>query len=269
MLAPVVACLTLPVAGPAAAADGPIVQAMYDSAHSTVIRAHMGFHLEAGVGWEAEQVGAQVATFDVRIARTSMTAASRSEWRYPTRLQHLAVVDAERHQGNLEVRKLLRLALVRGQNLCVSTRATDTLGNVSGWTPKLCVTRFLDEGSMHVRGAVKRLRNTHYWGGTATSIKPGGALEIRGVPQGSQVEVLGSTGTPTTGDGSVYIMGWLTNSYGKLGSAGWWHPAPRYHQRAWADRLTKRTGPVRLRPHLYTPKATVPIEGIAVIPPWA
>jgi len=252
---------------PATAAEGPIVGVGYRTPYPTMVRGDVTYVIDAGVGWPAEAEGAVVAALDVRVARTSMTAAARAPWAYPARLQRLPVTTGERHQGNLDVRKVLGFSVAQGQVLCISARAADTRGNVGDWSEQVCVTRFLDDRRLERHATTKRISSSRDWAGSATSLGRHGSLVLRGVPRGGRVVVLWARGTYGHLDGDVDVTGPGATRAVRLCTLGAWAERPRYQLREDCPRVPARRGPVRLR--FVGPSATVAIEGIAVVPRWA
>lgn len=254
-------------ADPGAAADGPSVSAMYRLPMSTTMRRSVAWTLDAGVNWPAEQQGAEIASFDVRVARTPMTAARRSDWRYPERLQSIAVTPSERGRGNLAgARKIVRIPVAKGQVFCLSSRATDTLGNVGAWESQICITRFLDDRRLLRGDGVRGVEGDRFWGGSASVVGPRGTLLLRRVPQNSYVRVLWAPGSPDGGPEKVRIAGPEMQGrvrYCRLGGA--YNKFGR-HRQSYCPRMTPRRGPIRI---LGGGGEPVAIEGVAVTPDWA
>lgn len=271
--------LAVPLTGPdvapalaetGTADEGPSVQTMWHTAtgRSLLVRSGVRWNLDAGVGWPAEEQGAEVASYDVRLARTPMTATRQAEWHYPDRLQGWAVSGPERGRGNQEVRKRLRLKAARGQVLCLSSRATDTLGNVGHWSTTQCVTRLADDRRLLRLAGAHPARGDRYWRGSATVLDPGGALLMRRVPAGSRVDVLYATkggGGPRAVvagvDGRVELC--ELNVYSKVGRH---HRLSGCSREVPARRNGAAHGPLWILGRQYDPVA---IEGIAITPAWA
>ena len=73
-----------------------------------------------------------------------------------------------------------RFTLGVGDRWCVQVRATDRVGNTSGWSAPRCTTRFTDDRSLHARHGWKRVHGGYLATGT-TSIRKGAVLRGRRV----------------------------------------------------------------------------------------
>lgn len=250
-----------------AASGGPSTSGYLVSPYSSLTRRVVRLRVDAMAGWAGEQQGAQVASVDVRLSRTVMTAPRQTSWVYPPRLQGMAIRDGERHQGNLQDRKVVRLPVAQGQVMCASTRATDTLGNVGEWEQQQCVVRFLDDRRLERHGDVRTLKDRRYWKGAASGLERSGALVVRGVPRGARMIVLWGHGREKYVDGDVEMTGRAARGRVVMCRAGAWHDRPVYGRRETCAKVPARRGAVRLRAGRVSP--TVAVEGVAVLPPWA
>jgi hypothetical protein len=229
------------------------------SAAPTVTARRQTFEIHPNT-WTSE-----IASFDVRVSRTAMTAARPSGWTQPPQLQGLAPSTPATDQRLVIARLVLPVA--QGQVLCVSARARSTAGALSPWTDPACVIRFVDESRLLRRGPATVLVDRRFWGGRATAIPAGTDLVLPHAPAHSRVAVL-TTEYPRYAARDtvmVYQRGARRMFFSFLTARS---PGRRPHYSAVTvgGRLSVRAGEVRLTNDAAT---TVPVEGLAVLPLWA
>lgn len=98
-----------------------------------------------------------------------------------------------------------QVALAAGYQSCISVRARDTLGNVSGWSAERCVSRPLDDRSLGAAttGWTRSTSSAFYLGTATWTTRTGAALAISGA-RARQVYVLATT-CSTCGSLAVYL----------------------------------------------------------------
>ncbi|HTW13939.1 MAG TPA: hypothetical protein VMF51_02360 [Nocardioides sp.] len=252
-----------PVAADPVAVAGPAVWVSARAEFDTTVERTVRFTLDATTGPETPE--AEIASYDVRVARTPMSSSRRAAWRYPARLQ----IHEVRAGGGDGERRQLRLGVARGRVLCVSARATDTLGNVGAWSNDSCVTRFLHERRLIHHGDVRRVRDDRYWGGAGARIGGGGSLVLRSVPQGSRVVVLWAEERDWATSGTGTVTGVGDRGPRRLCSGpfgGWSEKNPDYRRRDRCSKRQGRHGPVRV--HARWDPPTAPVQGLAIVPAW-
>jgi hypothetical protein len=205
-----------------------------------------------------------IGSFDVRVSRSSMTAAGSSPWTYP---ETLMSIPAHRSPGDGMVENArVRLPVAPGQALCASARARDAAGNVGDWSPMSCAVRFLDDGSLRRHGPVRRLHDHHYSGGRATALRGRGELVLRGAQPNSIVAVL--TSEEPRRSRRSYVVVRVPGHRREVDAClvGRADVRTRRYSVASACRATARWGPIRLRSSEGSLSAAV--DGVALLPRW-
>ena len=126
-----------------------------------------------------------VATTDVRIRYSLGAAKAVGAWTYPAAWQGIT--------GSLDLTRTVR----PGSTYCLSTRATDTRGNVSAWTTGVCTAVALDEKALKKTGSWKKASSANYFGGTTLQPKSSGAS--LSTPVRAQTVWIIATTCPTCG----------------------------------------------------------------------
>ena len=98
------------------------------------------------------------------------------------------------------------VGMAAGYEYCVSVRATDKVGNVSGWTVDRCAAAALEDRSLVSTGNVSRVTWSGYHASNATQLRAYGAKLTYAKVSARQVGVLVRT-CPTCGPVEVYING--------------------------------------------------------------
>jgi hypothetical protein len=98
------------------------------------------------------------------------------------------------------------IGLVAGYEYCVSARARDAAGNVSGWTPDRCFSRPSDDRAMGAATGWTRAANSAYYLGTATVTTKGGISVSRSSVQAKRLWLI-ATKCSTCGSLTVYYNG--------------------------------------------------------------
>jgi hypothetical protein len=118
------------------------------------------------VVWLGADAGSGVASYDVQYRRAAWNAAGFGTWVQPAVWQHTTA-----RSGTL--------ALAVGVDYCVSVRARDVAGNVSGWSVPRCVARALDDRAMVASAGWTRSSGTPYYLRTVTSTSTVGKVLTR------------------------------------------------------------------------------------------
>ena len=143
------------------------------------------------VTWSGADAGSGVAGYDVRYRTAAWNAAGFGAWVLPAAWQHTTARSAT-------------LALAAGVDYCVSVRARDLAGNVSGWSVPRCVARALDDRSMVAGAGWTRSPGTSYYLRTITASSTVGRVLTR---SGARLDRVGIVATrcATCGIVGVYV----------------------------------------------------------------
>lgn len=129
----------------------------------------------ASFRWGADDPESGVASYDLRWSSTSQKASRMSRsWRTRSAVKTTS--------GTFGV--------ARGKVVCLQVRARDRAGRVSAWSRTECVARPYDDRALARSGSTKKLRGKRFVDGSATRIRPGGEVRLRGVRRGSDVVVV-------------------------------------------------------------------------------
>lgn len=143
------------------------------------------------VHWSASDAQSGVATYDVRW-RSAPYSGGFGSWRYPSTWQHTSATSES-------------LTLAAGHDYCVSVRARDAAGNVSGWSRATCVARAADDRALaRTSSGWSRGTGAAYYDRTVTTTTGyHRTLSLSGV----QLDRLGLVATtcPTCGKVAVYV----------------------------------------------------------------
>jgi outer membrane protein assembly factor BamB len=143
--------------------------------------------------WRATDKGSGVRWYDVRLRRTA-NDGSAGHWQRISRLTDVRVTQA-------------RIAVRQHATECLSVRARDRVGNVSGWSAPRCVTGLTDDRQLRASRAWFRGSSTSDFDETFTGTsKRGATLRLRHVDPGRvavSAIVCGSCGSIRVGFGKV------------------------------------------------------------------
>jgi hypothetical protein len=103
---------------------------------------------------------AGLASYDVRIADSSMLARHRAAWVRPAKLQAVPATDPD-------ATPRLTRHLARGRVKCVSVRARDVTGATGAWSHGSCAIRGLDDAALVIDGPHRIVREPRYWAAAA------------------------------------------------------------------------------------------------------
>ncbi|HSV38060.1 MAG TPA: hypothetical protein VLI04_04815 [Nocardioidaceae bacterium] len=191
----------------------------------------------------------EVASFDVRVSRTSMLAARRSPWTRPAKFQGI-------------IRDHVAPYVGPGMTVCIQVRARDTLGNVEAWPtdrPNICRTRVVHVSKLHRAGPVTVAHHERFLGGRAFVLHPRARLWLDGVRKGARVGVA-MTLLPDEERGGY----WTIPGVGAMATS--WHPPTRRFTEV-IDFVNTAEHYGRLTIH-WDGLKTQPFEGVAVYPRW-
>jgi hypothetical protein len=194
------------------------------------------------VTYGATDAASGVASYDVRY-RVANIAGGYGSWVRPDSWQRTTATSRN-------------VALGRGQEVCLSVRARDAVGNVSGWSAARCTSRPLDDRSLSASSGWERLTDSRADGGTITRTKGRGETLARGTVQARQVYLV-VTRCPSCGKVEVLHDGV------RIGTA---NLASSTTKRQVVIALPRRSSVVdgRLVVRSTSSGAPVPIDGIAV-----
>ena len=142
--------------------------------------------------WSATDARSGVASYDVRY-RTAPLRSGFGGYQQPAALQ-----------GTTNPRATITASA--GSTTCVSIRARDRVGNVSGWTPDVCQAVVSDDRALAAKGSWYRGVGTGFVAGTfSSSSKAGASLTLSGV-RADRVAVVATT-CPSCGKVTVAFPG--------------------------------------------------------------
>jgi hypothetical protein len=118
-------------------------------------------HTSGAVTWTSPILSSSVKNYDVRY-RWAKWNGTFSGWVRPTTWQHSKPRERSLH-------------LKHGYDYCVSVRARNHAGQLTGWSKKRCVTRHLDDRSLAASSVWKRGTGSAYLAGTFLGTKVRGA----------------------------------------------------------------------------------------------
>ena len=144
--------------------------------------------------WSARDVGAGVASVDVRWQRAAYTGGFGA-WVYPAGWQKIPATKAT-------------LAAARGYTYCFAARARDKAGNTSGWSAPRCAAAALDDRSLAASAGWARTTASGYYAGTATGTTRSGATLTRTGVQTRRVALV-ATRCARCGTVGIYWNGTL------------------------------------------------------------
>ena len=141
--------------------------------------------------WSGADAGSGVAAYDVRYRTASWNGGGFGAWVLPPAWQHTTARSGA-------------LALAAGVDYCVSVRARDRAGNVSGWSAPRCVARALDDRAMVAGAGWTRSPGAWYYLRTITATSTGGRVLSR---TGARLDRVGIVATrcATCGTVGVYV----------------------------------------------------------------
>jgi hypothetical protein len=143
-------------------------------------------------GYTATDAGSGVASYDVRY-RSAAWNAPFTAYSYPTSWQHTTKTS-------------VTVVGSAGRTYCVSVRARDHAGNVSGWTSDRCTALPLDDRSMTARGTWTRFSSGSSFGSTLSKTTVSGSYLSLAGSQAVHIALLVAT-CSTCGNVTIYSNG--------------------------------------------------------------
>jgi hypothetical protein len=136
-------------------------------------------HASGALTWRSPILSSSVKNFDVRY-RWAKWNSKFSGWVRPASWQH----DKARQRS---------FKLKHGYDYCVSVRARNRAGQVSGWSGKHCVTRHLDDRSLTASSSWKRGTGSAYLARTFLGTKVRGATLLASSANVRRIGVIATT----------------------------------------------------------------------------
>ena len=154
--------------------------------------------------YAASDAGTGVASYDVRYRRAAWNAGFGA-LTYPGSWQRTAAT-------------AVGVAPARGSTYCLSVRARDHAGNVSGWSAERCTAAALDERSLIASAGWTQGSNTAYFAGTISRASSTGRTLTRTGVQAKRLYMLATT-CAGCGNVGVYWDGHLSRQISLNSSA--------------------------------------------------
>ena len=139
--------------------------------------------------WFGGNTSSAVATYDVRF-RKARWDGSFGSWTRPASWQGTTVTNTP-------------LGLRAGYDYCVSVRARNRAGQLSGWSGQRCLARALDDKRLSVSSGWKRKSASTFYSGSALSTTSKGATLVR---TGAKVKRVGLVATTCRTCGKVAVL---------------------------------------------------------------
>ena len=139
--------------------------------------------------WFGGNTSSAVATYDVRF-RKARWDGSFGSWTRPASWQGTTVTNTP-------------LGLRAGYDYCVSVRARNRAGQLSGWSGQRCLARALDDKRLSVSSGWKRKSASTFYSGSALSTTSKGATLVR---TGAKVRRVGLVATTCRTCGKVAVL---------------------------------------------------------------
>jgi hypothetical protein len=191
--------------------------------------------------WFGGYSSSAVATYDVRF-RKARWDGTFGPWTQPASWQRTTVTDAP-------------LGLRAGYDYCVSVRARNRAGQLSGWSGQRCLARALDDRRLAASSGWKRRSAATFYNGSALTTTTKGARLVR---MGARVKRVGIVATTCRGCGKVAV---LVNGK-RIGRVNLAATSRHRRQVLMLPAFTRKQATVTLR--VLTSGQTVQIDGLVL-----